>query len=393
MSTVRNLSGNDISVYLSKQTAKGSIDASPVFDLVRRTEGKAVKTVAYTQSSEVKPDRQARQNVKDQISYAAEISFEFSKQTVGYMIDAIQGTETTLVNLTGEVDIDADADGFNDAAGNGFSGLSVGDYFYTDGWSNSEIDGWYRVTVKNSDSDIETDPAPPATEAAGASINVISYKTTSASTIPYYTIQNRTTDTSKAGNIDYRTYYDATFNTSTFEIGENGIITGAFNMVAEQQQAGTALISGQTDNADDTSDVLSAVNNVAMLWVDGSQTDCTIKSMGFEFNNNLQEDRAAGCEGAQYANGEISLSGALVARNPINDSMAWRDRFENSTNVALAAELDHTGGEGTIIEIPQAVITEHEMADGSNVTANSEMTYTAEEGSGGYTCAIYRNWQ
>lgn len=391
MSTVRNLSGNDISVYLSKQTAKGAIDSNPVFTKVRRTEGKARKNVSYVQSSEVKTDRQARQNVQDQIGYGAELSIEVTKQTIQYMIDAIQGTEATNIDLT-DTDIAADANGFTDAAGNGFASLSVGDYIFVSGFADSTIDGTYRITVKNSDGDIETEPAPPATEAAGASVTIKSFKTTSASTIPYYTLQTRITDTSKAGSIDYRTFYDATFNNASFEIGESGIMTGAFNIVAEQQQSGTAQVSGQTDASEDTSEVLSNIGGVVRFWIDGSRDVCTIKSAGFEFSNNLQEDRAAGCEGAEYANGEITLSGALVARNPINNALAWRDRYEAGTNVAIAFELDHGGGDKTLIEIPQAVITEHEIADGSNVVANSEMTYTAEEGSNGYTCAIFRNW-
>lgn len=386
----RLLSGNDYSVHLSKQTAKGAIDSNPAFDAFRRTEGKARKNTTYVQSAEVKTNRQARQNVTDATTFAAELGFEANEQTIKYMIDAIQGTEATATVT--DTDIAADANGFTDAAGSGFANMSVGDYIFVSGFADTTINRVYRISVKNSDGDIETQPAPPATESAGASVTIQTRKTVSASTIPYYTIQTRVVDESKAGNTDYQTFYDGQFNTASFEVGESGIITGTLAMVAEALTAGTAAISGQTDNSADSSEVLSAVNDVVRIWVDNVDSNCTVKSMGFEFSNNLQEDRAAGCEGSQYANGEITLSGALAARLPIDNSQVWRDRYNNGTNVALALEIDHGSNKYTVIEIPQAVITEHEIADGSNVVANSEMTYTAEEDSRGITCAIYRNW-
>jgi hypothetical protein len=387
----RLLSGNDYSVFLSKQTAKGAIDASPVFTPVRRTEGKARKNVSYVQSGEVKANRQARTNVKDSVDFAAEIGFEMTEQSIKYLIDAIQGVE--VVTATTAATFAADANGFVASAGTPFAALAVGDYIFVSGFADTTINRSYRIAVKNSSTDIEVLPVPAATEAEGASVTIESNRTTSGSTIPYYAIQTRVVDQAAAGSVDYQTFYDGTFNTSSFEVGESGIVTGSFAMVAEALTAGNAVIASQSDAAADTSDPVSAINNVVRIWVDGVDSACTVKSAGFEFSNNLQEDRAAGCEGAQYANGEMSLSGALVARLPISASQLWRDKYINNTNVALAIEINHATGKNTIIEIPQAVITEHEIADGSNVVANSEMTYQAEEDSRGFTCVIYRDWQ
>lgn len=386
----RLLSGNDFGVYLSEQTAKGAIDASPVFTPFRRTEGKARQNVSYVQSSEVKTNRQARENVKDNSSFAADLSVEFTKQTVDYLIKAIQGTEATVTATAAT--IASDANGFVASTGTPFSGMAVGDYLFVSGYADTTLNRNYRITAVNSSLDIEVSPVPTAVEAEGASVTFTSQKTSSASTIPYYTVQTRMVDTSKAADTDYQTFYDGQINSASFEIGESGMITGALAMVAEALTAGTAAISGQTDATADSSSVLSAVNDVVRVWVDNADSVCTVKSAGFEFSNNMQEDRAAGCEGATYANGDMTLSGALAARLPVDVSTAYRDRYTAGTNIALAFELDHGSGDYTIIEVPQAVITEHEIPDGSGVVANSEMTYTAEEDSRGYTCVVYRNW-
>jgi len=263
---------------------------------------------------------------------------------------------------------------------------------FVSGFADATLNRNYKITTYNSNQDIETSPAPAAVEAAGATVTVASNRSTSGSTIPYYAIQTRTVDTSKAGSIDYQTFFDGQFNTSSFEVGETGVMTGSFAMMAESLTAGTALISGQTDNTLDASEILSNINNVVRIWIDGVDSNCTAKSAGFEFSNNLQSDRAAGCDGEQFANGDMTLSGALAARLPIDAPLVWRDRYNVGTNVAIAIEMDHGGGDYTIVEIPQAVITEHEIADGSNAVANAEMSYSAEEDGRGYTCVIYRNW-
>jgi len=386
----RLLSGNDISVHLSKQTAKGAIDSTPAFDELRRTEGKARVNTSYVQSNEVKTNRQARANIEDSVSYAAELSFMINKQTFGYLIDAIQGTEVSSTDTSAT--IASDADGFVDSIGTAFAGMAVGDYIFISGFADTTLNRNYRIATYTSNQNIITAPVPTAVEAEGATVTVTSKRTTSGSTIAYYAVQTRTVDTSKAGSIDYKSFYDFQFNNASIEIGETGSMTGSFAMVGENLTSGTAIISGQTNNTIDSSDDLSNVNNVVRIWIDGVDSGCTAKSIGFDFSNNLQSDRAAGCDGEEFANGDITLSGSLSARLPIDAPLVWRDRYNDKTNVALAIELDHGGGDYTIIEIPQTIITDHEMPDGTNVVSNSEMTYTAEEDSRGFTAVIYRNW-
>lgn len=385
----RLLNGNDISLHLSKQTVKGAIDATPAFDEFRRTEGKSRKTTSYVQSTEVKKNRQARPNIKDSVTYDGEVSFELTEQTIGFFQDAIQGVEA-IATVTG-ITIAATATGFTDS-GTGFT-QSVGDYIFVSGMAAAGLNRVYRVTVATT-GELTTSPSPSVTESAGATATVQTRKTSSGSTIAYYTGQTRTVDTSKAGSIDYFTPFDGIIDTASFEVGETGIVAGSMAFRFESLTAGTALISGQTDNALDASEVLNAINDVVRIWIDGLDTDpvCTAKSIGFDFSNNLQSDQAAGCEGAEFGNGDITLSGSLNARNRIDDSLAWRDRYNDGTNVALAVEIDHGGDKHTVIEIPQAIITDHTMPDGSNVVANSECTYTAEEDDRGFTCVIYKDW-
>lgn len=235
---------------------------------------------------------------------------------------------------------------------------------------------------------------PPVPESAGATVNLESVKTSSGATQCYFTTQTRTLDKSKTGDTDFRTFYDAIINTGSFEVPETGIVTGAFNLAIERLNAGTAEIAGQTDNQADDSDPVSAINNIDNIYVDGVSSDCGVKSFGFEFNNNYQGDRSAGCKGERYSPGDIDVTGALVTRSVISDTFDWRDRFEQSQPFALACKFIWPDDDRwMIVEIMRAKLTEHSMPDGTNVVSSNEMSYGAEEDPiTGRTVQIFRNF-
>jgi hypothetical protein len=373
----RSLSGNDISVHLSPQSAKGSINATPAFDQFRRLEGKAAKVVSYVTSNEVKTNRQARMQIQDSITHAAELGFELNESTAKY-IDGLLHGDSVDNGIIGQTTVAATASGFTDS-GSGSDALIVGDWFKISGFADGTIDGFYKISVLNSPGDFDTLPVPPATEVAGASVTIESEKTSSGSDPTYYTVQNRTVDKSAAGDIAYDTFFDAVINTGSIEVGETGIVVGTFGLNIEELVDGVALISGQTDNAIDTSEAVSSINNVTTIYVDGVDSECSVKSFSIEFNNNYQGDRSAACDGERYAFGDVESTGSLVTRAVISNTFDWRTRYRNSTPFALAVLIEFSDGNWLIIEIMQALVTEHTMPDGSNVIASNEMSYAAEE--------------
>ena len=386
----RSLSGNDIAVYVSEQSVKGTIDTSPVFDKVRRTEGKAVEQIDYTQSGEVKSNRQGRQQIQDTRTFSSELSFEVTQQTAKFIDSAIHGTQVDNSLTTSTVG--TDSLGFVSSAGD-FTNLSVGDWFKVEGFVDAQNDGWYKVKSKTDNDNIETYSAPNSVEASGAVVSIESRKTTSGADQTYYAIQNRVADNSAVGNVDYQTFYDAIINTLSFEVGESGVLTGSMSMNIESLLPGTEKLTGQTDNSDDLSDAVSAINNTGKIYVDGINTSCSVKSMGIEINNNYSGDRAAGCQGEQYAYGDMDVSGSVVSRAVISNTFDWRNRFQNSQPFSLAVRFFWDDGRWMIVDIMRAKLTEHSMPDGSNVISQNDMSYGAEEDpTTGKTVQFFRNF-
>lgn len=388
--TDRQLSGGDWAVYLSEQTAQGSINATPVWQPERRTEGRIKSVPSYTTSAEVSLDFNPSQQVQDGRESTGEISFELTKQKISRLFAAIYGAETQVTETSAT--IASTATGFTSTDGS-FANIGVGDYPYFSGLAAAANNKGYRVTAKADDDTITTYPAPPVVAAAGPSVTVKCFKTTNANLPTYFSGQNRVIDQSKVNDIDFQTFVDGLINAFSVEIGESGIITGSQTIQFARKLDGTGEISGQTDAAATTDAPLSAVQNVANWYLNDVTALCELKSATISISNENQRDQAAGC-GDRYVRGSnpvITVEG--VSRSSIANSMVIRDYFDNATRIGFAVELSHGGADRTVIVIPQTVVTAWDMPDGQNVISNNEFTLTAEKDAAlGYSIAVFRNW-
>ncbi len=154
----RSLSGNDISVYMSEQTTKGAIDATPAFDRFRRTEGKPKKEIAYAQSGEVKTNRQGRTQVQDTTTFTGEPAFELTQSTAPYFDAMIHGAAATNT-VTAVATIGTDAAGFV-SSNNDFANFSVGDWFKASGFTDPDLNILYKISAKTDSNNIDTTVAP-----------------------------------------------------------------------------------------------------------------------------------------------------------------------------------------------------------------------------------------
>lgn len=389
--TDRQLVGGDFRVFLSPQTAKGSINASPVFTAFRRTSGRAKKSLSYAQSSEVTLNFDGARQILESNEISAEIETEATRQTVRLMIDGINGTEAVTTQTAST--ISTTASGLSASSGTPFANINVGDFIFVTGFANPLNNRTYLVTAKASSTAITTSPAPNTVAAAGPSITVKCNRTINANTPTYYTMQNRMTDNASAGSIDYYTPFDGLINSQSIAVGETGVLTSSVSMMFEKDSASNAIISGQTDAAEATDAPMSAVQNVANWYLGGSSVLCLLKSATINYTNNLQKDDAAGCTG-RYSRGQFDVTVEGVSRSSVTNSKTLRDLYYAGTRTAFGVEFDHGNGDRTVIYIPQAVLTAWDMEDGANVISNDSFSLAAERSSTlSYTIGIFRNWQ
>lgn len=388
--TDRQLTGADISVYLSPQTNAGAVNANPVWQPFRRTEGRALSTPAYTTSAEVSLDYAPSAQVQDGRESVAQLSFEATKQSISFLLSAIYGTETTVTKTS--TTIASTATGFSSTS-NDFADFLPGDWIFVSGFANAALNKPYLITAKTSGNAITTSPSPAAVVAASASITVTTKRTRNANDATYYSGQNRIVDQSKAGNIDFETFVDGLINAFELQVGETGIIGGSQTIQFGKRLTGSAAIAGQTDSPVTSDAPLSAVQNVSDWFYGSASALCVIKSATISLSNENQRDQAAGC-GDRYVRGSnpvLTVTG--VSRSSVADSLAIKAQYDNGTRVGFAVTFDHGGGHKTIIYIPRNVVTAWSMPDGQNVIATNNFTLTAEKDPTlGFFVGVYRNW-
>jgi len=83
------LSSYDVTVGTCLQTAYGSINASPVFETVRRKSGSTSKKINYTASEEIIAGYQGVQQIQDTIDLSFTVEGETTKQSIQFLKEAL----------------------------------------------------------------------------------------------------------------------------------------------------------------------------------------------------------------------------------------------------------------------------------------------------------------
>lgn len=370
------LERKDLSVHITPQAVEGVVDATPPFKVIRGTSGIVQSSPTYVTSNEVVTDGQAAQSVQDRQESTLTREFDVSKETITLFEDVVHGVQVDNT-VTSVVTIGSDALGFV-STNSDFASYSVGDWFMASGFVDTDLNVLYKISVKADSDNIETEVAPSSVEAEGASVTFTSFKTSSGVTKTLRTIQNRVFDGSKVASTNYETFLDCFASIGSVAIDKSGIVTGSIEYKIPTPLSGSAAIAGQTDDAKDTSPVVSAVNNIRALYEDGIDSQCEIQTLSLEFNNNYEGDGgAAGCIDEQFGRGTISVTGSILARTKKSNSSIWKDKNKNGTKQAIAVGFTWPDGDWAIMEITQAIITTHTFTDGDIIVAN-EMEFAGD---------------
>jgi len=383
----RNLTGKDFSVGISPQTAYGLINVSPVFRPVRRTTGKPKTAVAYTQDDTVNTDNQGVENIQESTEYTMELSSSLSKQSI-YLLSA--AIHNDFVNYTNTASTYAAlVDGFTVPAA-AYAALSVGDAFWVSGFVGATINRFYIVSSKAAANKIVTTIAPAATEAAGASVTLVSNKCRNGLLPTYFTIQEMVATSTTP--LHY-TYFDNVINTAAIEIGETGITRFDFTTVGERKLPQTTAVAGQTYSARLVDRSVSSAQDVTNWYVDGALATCIQKSMSINVDNAYSGDDAAACA-RQYARGQFAVSGSASMRAKLTSPVLWRDYYEQGIRKSMGVLISHPSStDQTFIVMMQNAITEHDQANGANDVANHEISFASEgHAATTSTIMIFTNW-
>jgi hypothetical protein len=369
----RELLGQDISVHLSPQTTKGTVDATPQFFKVKRIGGMIKQNKTSTTSNTISNSQNGKQNIQTGSEQAAEISTEVFNQTKTLLNAAIHAPELDRT-YTG-TDVAITATGFTIPG----TTLVAGDFIFVSGATDELNNVTYCVTDVTGD-EVTTNPAPAATEVAGASITVSCKKYVNGVTPTYFLGQRRQLDKSKVGELAYFNFTDGLIDSMSIEIPEEDLLTATTNMIWEVAEDGRAAIAGQTDATEDASQAASVKNQFKGFWIDYEKPNCLLKSGSIEIANGYQGSPSAGCKRVELGGREFAVNGSFVAKNYIANSTYWEEKFLAGDRINLAFEIVWPDGNAMVIQIERAYLAEHEQGSETGFS-NSTLNFQAEENS------------
>jgi len=354
---------NQTKLSFIKEVTAGTTPASPALQLLRFTGESLQGSNETTTSEEIRDDRATSDLVLTDQSVSGDINVELSGVAFDEFFEAALFTDASWTTDTDSGStFAATGTGFTDS-GSGFvsSGLEVGQSVQMSGFSDSTIDGIYRILTIAA-GEITTSPAPPATESAGATVTWNGSTIKSGKTDHSYTIQKSFEDVDTETYINFR---GCRVSTMSQELSVGALATMTFGFMGETSEVTESIISGQSEVAKTTNAIMNCVGDVTQILAIGTGITTEIKftDLSFSYDNALRELKAIGTLGSVDVRAGTIAATATI--NPYFEDKELLDAFLANQSFALTWEILASDGYAYVFSFPNVKFTSQSLAAGS----------------------------
>jgi hypothetical protein len=358
---------NQETLSFIKEVTPGTTPATPAMQLLRITGESLQATLSTTTSEEIRDDRATGDLVPTDQSITGEVNVEASGATFDELLEAALFSDATWTSIDngGEITISSDATGFLDS-GSGFvsAGIEVGQFINFTGFTDTTIDGFYRVLTV-AIGEVTTFPAPTAVEAAGATVTYKGSTIKSGSTDHSYTFQKTFQDIAVE---TYNNFRGCRVGTLSQTLAVGSLATMAFGITGLNSEITTTQIAGLTEVAKTTTDILNAIGDVTNITAVGTTITGTyfFTDLSLSYDNQLRELKAIGNLGSiDVRPGTIAATATL---NPYFESKELLDAFLANDSFLLSWQLTASDGYSYIFSIPKVKFVSQTLGAGSKDT-------------------------
>lgn len=356
---------NQTQLSFIKETVAGETPATPALKILRFTGETLVSNNTTTTSEEIRSDRATADLLLTDQSNSGEINGEMSGITYDEFLEAALYSEPWTSVADSASTIAATATGFTDSA-NGFvsSGAEVGQFIKMSGFADSTIDGFYRIVALSAGS-IDTFPAPPATESAGASVDYQGSSIKSGVTDHAYTIQKEFLDVTP---VAYQNFRGCRIGTMSQSLSVGSIATMTFGVTGLTSEPTETPISGQTKVDATTTAVMNAVSDVTNIIAAGNgiSTELCFTELSLSYDNALRELKCVGTLGSIDVRPGTIVATATI--NPYFENIELLNAFLANESFFLSWELTSSDGFVYIFSLPNVKFTSQTLSAGSKDT-------------------------
>ena len=368
---------SSVQLFFVGETAWGEIPVtSPlVFSELRFTNESLTQNTDTATSEEIRSDRQVSDIIRTQVGAGGDAGIELSFGSHDALfVGALYDDWSTEVNETG-IGITAsfpsplnntsiltlDSGGSPDP----YKNVVVGQHIRLGGSVASPTnDGVYKVTAKDTTSSPQSITVSPALQSAEviASASIRGQYISNGTTRKSFQIEKLFSDLSP---LQYQRFSGMRVGSMDLNIAPGAIINGSFSFQGKELVSGSSSAGSQTA-AVSTDDVMSAVDNITDIRIDGdgiADVAACFTNVQFTVENNLRD---------QPCIGSLALGGIGIGRTNVSGTIEayFRDRslFDKylnftTTSVSFRATL---AGDSYVFDFPAVKFTSGEVVAGGN---------------------------
>lgn len=229
-----------------------------------------------------------------------------------------------------------------------------GQWIQLGGFVATNLNGVYHRVTAVSGNVLTVSPAPLTTEAGNAtgawvsSARLRNAPTAATITQKPFTLQKRFND---ATSVIYQNLTGMVVEGMSMSFDTGSILTGSFNFIGKASTIGTTQISGATDVAATTTDVMNSVSNLQNIEFDDTDTTACLVSMTLDTTGNL---RAQNCVGSLPAvgigTGRQEITGSITL---FFEDVTEYNKFLNNTSFKISFRVQDSAGNAYAITLPK----------------------------------------
>jgi len=354
-------SSNRVALRYIAESTFGTTPVTPAFTELRYTGESLNYNISNITSDEIRADRMTADLVQVSGDGSGDVNVELSYDAYDAFIEACLAGTWSAQLAVAESDISATTgtDTFNTVAGDFVAdGIVVGKWVEVAGYTDTTINGFYRVVTVTA-SDITVTPAIPASEAAGNAITMTGSMLRNGTTLRSFSIQKELEDLTPSSFFLFNGVRVGQMSLN-FETGS--ILTGAFSMMGLGATVNTTGVAGQTEVAAASNEVLNAVSNVLQIEFDGVVSTASFNTLALSINNNLR---------AQDAIGSLPHIGIAMSRLEVTGDAelyfadnAEYTKYLNATAFSMSFRAQDAAGNAYIFTLPRVKYETGEVVAG-----------------------------
>lgn len=361
--------------YYVEENNWGETPSGAEMQELRMTGEELGQSTDTTVSEEIREDRQNTDVLRTNLTAEGSIDIEVSHEAYNDLIaGAMMADWSNPIGISAtDIGVDGPNDQFTSPSGSGTDftaeNISVGQWIKVDGFSNSDNNGYFRVSSIAEDA-LGVEFSTLTDEASGPTVTIDGKSIANGTTEKSFSLEKFFSDVG-----EYVAFRGMRVGTFGLTVETESILTGSFGFQGKKAEALGSSIGSSIASAPQKK-VMNAIDNISNVREGGSLASAGFSSFSFEMDNALRPQTEIGELGAREIGlGTVEVTGSLSA---YFESRDLYEKYLNFTETDFYFLAEGNAGNAYMFSFPRFNFTDgNVVASGRDEDVMTELDFTA----------------